>query len=480
MPAKRGMQARGQRPRAEVKVPDANFSSLNGLAKFLRLRGNTLLIKGYAGAGKTTLALQLMKGLAPNGGGVYVSSRVSEEKIHHELPWLTLKSEGRKKGGSFRDLRLGSAASFLEEILRVMEGNKRAGPPPVVVLDTWDGIAKEMDSTERLKAEKTLIALADASKTRMIFVSEEPERTTMDYLVDGMIELKRGEEFGRVFREVEVQKLRGTLIDQHKYLYTLVDGMFRQLHPYSVPDYSTAKRFEPIPDSGDMMSFGSPHLDHVFGGLTMGGTFTAVYDEKVPFPALRLVEVSTVVNALNLGRGVLIVPLPGASKEEIAGLIRPFVSPEAYHECLAIGSLGTGSELEPPFYSVSDANLKETSGQLTELIKRIRNHSELKSVIAVESVGSFEGSYASRIEFVLEGIAKRVAATREIATDTLLVLLQNDSVIRSRILAMSGRYARIFMKDRSVVIMGEKPGTPAYVMGHAQDNPLRAELTLIV
>ena len=60
---------------------EANLRYLDGLARFLTLKGNTLLIKGYAGAGKTTLSLQLLRQLARDGSGVYISSRVSQDKV---------------------------------------------------------------------------------------------------------------------------------------------------------------------------------------------------------------------------------------------------------------------------------------------------------------------------------------------------------------------------------------------------------------
>ncbi|MDE1854240.1 MAG: hypothetical protein KGI38_10925 [Thaumarchaeota archaeon] len=222
---------------SESHRPGGEFTVLDGLASFLRHRGNTLLIKGYAGAGKTTLALQLLEQLAPEGSGAYVSSRVSQEKVQAELPWADFGKTS--KTGAFSDIRLGSPASFVEEALKLMmQKDKRGGA--VVVLDTWDGIAKEMAEADRLKAEKMLIAAADASKARAIFVSEEPARSTMDYLVDGIVELKREEQFGRIFREIEVQKLRGTMIEQHKYLYTLEGGRFVLIPPYAVPPVSRA------------------------------------------------------------------------------------------------------------------------------------------------------------------------------------------------------------------------------------------------
>ena len=459
-----------------MPASEGRFVALDGLASFLNHEGNTLLIKGYAGAGKTTLALQLMKELAPDGSGLYVSSRVSQKKLHRELPWAEF-GRGRRVTGGFTDLRLGSPSTFVEEILRAMPPKGRSR---VLILDTWDGIAKELDKTERLKAEKMLIAIADSTKARMIFVSEEPERTTMDYLVDGMVEMKREEEYGRVFREIEVQKLRGTLIEQHKYLYTLLGGRFHLVPPYSRPPSSNAQSPPLVRRQDDCFSFGSPQLDEVFGGLRMGETFSLVYDERVPYSAIRLLSVSAVISALNAGRGVFGVPLPGSGVKGVAEMAKPFVSPEVYRDCLAVGTLGSDAELEVPLHPVTSAQQSETTARISDLIARVRNSSETKSVLVIESVGTFEGAFASNVESVLEGISARAATVRAGGTDGLLLLLQQDSPIASRVLALSASYARLLMKHGSAVIMGEKPRTPAYALEHSTENALVGQLTQIV
>ena len=116
---------------AHEERAERRFDVLDGLAAFLRQEGNTLLIKGYAGAGKTTLALQLLNELSPRGPGAYVSSRVSQAKVHKELPWTEFGGKGENALKHFEDLRLGSPEYFLEEILKVM--SKKGKTPPVEV-----------------------------------------------------------------------------------------------------------------------------------------------------------------------------------------------------------------------------------------------------------------------------------------------------------------------------------------------------------
>ena len=417
--------------------------------------------------------------LAPKGAGIYISSRVSQEKVAKEIPWTRFGSQAGGQPGDFRDMRLGSPSTFVENILRAVAPKGKSGPS-VVVLDTWDGIAKEMDEVDRLKAEKMLIAAADSAKSRLIFVSEEPQRSTMDYLVDGIVELRRGEESGRVIREIEIEKLRGTRIDYHKYLYTLEGGRFNPIPPYLAPDYSVAKSFKTIHDGGDYFSFGSPRLDEVFKGLRKGATTAVVYDEKVPYSAIRLLTISAEINALNTGKGVFVVGLPGAANDEVALVIKNFVDEERFLKCFAVGSVGGGMDLKPPLHPVPGDEPRRTSARVNEIIQRVRDNSEAKSVLVIESVGTFESSYATRIEGVLEGTGRRSGSVRATGTDTLLLLIQRQSLIRSQILALSGTYVELTMKDRSVVITGEKPGTPAYALNHQDGNPLLSSLTLIV
>ena len=348
-----------------------------------------------------------------------------------------------------------------------------------MVLDTWDAIAKEMDPAERLKSEKMLVTIADSTRTRTVFVSEEPERSTMDYLVDGIVEMKRQEHFGRVFREIEIEKLRGTLIEQHKYLYTLVDGRFTIIPPYTDVEVSRGKAPE-ARDAGDRFSFGSPDIDRVFGGIPKGSVFTLVYDETVPYQAIRLVTLPLVVNALNTGHAVFDIHLPGTTNREVAEVVRPFVTGDAYRDCLAIGSPGGDSDLLPPLYSVSGAEPRQAAARVNEVTARVKGRSKKKSILMVEALGPFEAMYAARIESVVEAIGARVGLIRSGGVDALLFLVQHDSSLLSRTLAMSGRYARLFARDRSVVVLGEKPATPAYAMMHATENPFVAKLVQIV
>ncbi|MDG6939180.1 MAG: hypothetical protein JRN39_02105 [Nitrososphaerota archaeon] len=448
------------------------LGGLDGLDRFLRFKGSTLLIKGYAGAGKTTLATLLLERF---GGGVYVSSRVSEDKVHAQLPLM----KQMMPGPEFVDVRLDLPLSTVAKVIEVT--SQRKDDVPLLILDTWDGMAKELEDKERLKAEKTLIALADGSNTRVVFVSEEPGKSTMDYLVDGMVELVRSEEKGRVFREIEIQKLRGTPIVQHKYLYTLLGGRFAYIPPYEEPDYSKAKKPAARRDfDKSTYSFGSEAFDSIFRGLKRGTAFTLEYSEDVPYSAIRLLHIPLIINFLNMGRSCLMIPLLGASVEEILSVIRPHVTGEAITKRLRMATVepSDGSALKPPLFGMGRGKVDNEHANFSKVAEELAARSVDGNVVIVDSMSFLENLFASDREGLIEAMADRIIATQRHG-NALLLILQSDSPIKSRMLSMSQNYLRLFMKDRAVVLVGEKPATEAYVLDHA-DNPLMPRLTRIV
>ncbi|HUL39563.1 MAG TPA: gas vesicle protein GvpD P-loop domain-containing protein, partial [Methanomassiliicoccales archaeon] len=59
------------------------------LRSFLLVRGGrSLIIRGNAGTGKTTLALQLVEELAEIENSFYFSTRVSDSVLLGQFPWL--------------------------------------------------------------------------------------------------------------------------------------------------------------------------------------------------------------------------------------------------------------------------------------------------------------------------------------------------------------------------------------------------------
>src|SRR5512136_2981673 len=50
--------------------------------------GQTLLVKGLPGTGKTTLALEIMNSLCREHNGMYISTRIDPRRLYATNPWV--------------------------------------------------------------------------------------------------------------------------------------------------------------------------------------------------------------------------------------------------------------------------------------------------------------------------------------------------------------------------------------------------------
>jgi KaiC/GvpD/RAD55 family RecA-like ATPase len=446
------------------------ITRLDGLAHFLRVKGHTLLIKGEPGCGKTTLALRIMEEFG-DGNGIYISSRVSETKLHTQISY----ADKLLSGGKFVDVRLDTLESIIRRMLELRGDNQDV----LVVLDTWDGLAKELDDKTRIKTEKTLIALADGSNARFIFVSEEPTKTTMDYLVDGIVELLRTEESGRIIREIVVHKLGGTPIEQHRYLFSLVGGKFNHVPPYVEPDYAKSKTPKPKKDPDpDTYSYGSI-LDEVFGGIPKGTTLTIEYQENVPYSAIRLITIPLAINFLNMGRSCLYIPLLGANPKQVVDIFKPHVSTEALTQRLRVASAPRqGNKNDEPFFQIERKPVADSHLDVSRVVEELKSKSKDGKALVVDGISLLENMFSSDIERLVESLADRVIRTQRDG-DLTVFMLPSRSRLLSQVLSMTQTHIKLWIKDRSVIMAGEKPITDTYTIW-PHDNPILPEYIKIV
>ena len=204
------------------------------LMQFVQRNTYSLLIKGYAGTGKTTLSLSILRALKIKNNFFYISTRLSPKQLFLYYPWLGKFIEQSKTSGpdetseqgynlsSFEDARLDEPESLFERITNQLMDVKA----PIIIIDSWDAIASFMDKEARLNNERVLQTWRERAGAKLIFISEDPKDTTLDFLVDGIVEL--GQKFydNMRIREIFLSKLRGVRINKPSYIYTLNNGFF--------------------------------------------------------------------------------------------------------------------------------------------------------------------------------------------------------------------------------------------------------------
>ena len=240
-------------------------------------KGFSLLIKGLPGTGKTILALSA---IAQFGGAdaLYISTRVSPNSLYKQFPWLNecilpLNVIDATKLYISADAQFG-LQTFPEVLYSRLRGIKK---PATIVVDSWDAMTAQIEDSKRVVSLQAAIAeLVRESRINLILVTESKEVTPLDYLVDGIVVLRNYEIDYRRAREIEIKKLRGIEISQHKYPFTLKGGEFQSFKPFERRGIEKQRRAELVPNTETHLSTGISDLDKILGGGFKKGSFNII------------------------------------------------------------------------------------------------------------------------------------------------------------------------------------------------------------
>jgi KaiC/GvpD/RAD55 family RecA-like ATPase len=268
------------------------------LAHYVNRRSYSLLIKGEAGTGKTTLALTLLRELENDVNLLYLSTRISPAQLFEDHPWLD-RAFGSKKRGTeanpeskkgpsreFVDARLDEPGPLFEKVTSELM-DVRA---PLIVIDTWSSLEEYSGYEDIQMNVKVLQTWRERVGAKLILVGEDPNDPTLDSLVDGVVVLKQGGFESRRTREMTFSKLYGTDISNPTYSFTLNRGIFRSF-PHYKPGYlldaiaevsAKAGRSRTRLKSRDRVSTGYPKLDTLLGGgMTVGSVVSLELSPEV-------------------------------------------------------------------------------------------------------------------------------------------------------------------------------------------------------
>jgi KaiC/GvpD/RAD55 family RecA-like ATPase len=324
--------------------PDISTNGINSnqiympdeLLRFIQRDTYSLLIKGFAGTGKTTLALTILRALESNNNFFYISTRISPKQLFQYYPWLDRFIEQPKDAGegssehgltpAFEDARLDEPESLFERITNQLMDIKS----PIIIIDSWDAIASFMDKEARLNNERVLQTWRERAGAKLIFISEHPADTTLDFLVDGIVELKQSYYGSVKVREVFMVKLRGVRIDRPSYIYTLENSVFRSFAPYRPLMFQQAGK-KPLSSDGlavtaNYVKSGYPVLDGALGGgLPKKGVVLLELDSHVNTAVAMAFLGRLVSNFLSSGNPVLFQPFDWVDPEAIMNYMNPYL-----------------------------------------------------------------------------------------------------------------------------------------------------------
>jgi KaiC/GvpD/RAD55 family RecA-like ATPase len=428
------------------------------LDQLLQPSVSAVLVKGNPGTGKSSLVLELLR---MQGKGTYVSTRVSKENLAMHNPQVSLVVIGGMQG----DLTIGDLALDIKDyrlaganqIVRLVFDKIRAEPGGLIVLDSWDSIAKELTPLERLQTEKTMVSAIQASDSKLVFVSEEPSMTTTDFLVDAIIELNLELRGGYFRRFIETRKIRGQEISRPSRLFTLKDGKFRVLEPLDVrfPGQYVPKPYVPVASAQGMYSSGVRDLDQVLGGGFHPGTAVCL-DHGSGIAPYSLLPFNLVIhsNFIASGGGIVIVPSAGISPNLVLAPLRAILPRQAVDSNVRVGFFDKFPD--PCAFVLDSASADASFSSIRKAVNELKGHSGRPCYI---HLGVDKLEYVHGKREVLKQLTLEITRARD-AGDVFVSIVGDFTESRGYVSAISDVHATFEMTSDTLTTQAFTPTTP--------------------
>ncbi len=194
--------------------------SLDKLIEGGLVRGDTTIVAGQPGTGKTTLGLQfLVHGAVKCGdNGVYASVIESGEKLKRNarrFGWdlEALEKEGRLQLVSLQSTMKAGVSTALETVLEALHTVKARR----LVFDSLSALMTAFESTAEARSFlHIMLKFLEAANCTTLMISEVPwgkqqlGTSFEEFLGDGLIVLESSFDNSRVRRRIYIPKMRGT------------------------------------------------------------------------------------------------------------------------------------------------------------------------------------------------------------------------------------------------------------------------------
>jgi KaiC/GvpD/RAD55 family RecA-like ATPase len=470
---------------------------LDDLNKFIKIGNHSLLIKGRSGTGKVTLCFELARNNIDKFDIIFVSRNVSEKGLHNRFPWVNnfvkpyniLSISNLDSMLSDPSFILTNIANSITNLTRKIQDpfvSLEASPRPFVILDGWDGVTRELDSAARTKAEKMLSSIVTRSEGFIIFLVEEIDKSSIEYLVDGVIVLFQNFYRSYRLREMQIEKLKGTHISKAKVPFTLEGGRFRTFsglsHSLSI---DKTNNFVPTPNHNGFFSTGSLELDHKLnGGFKKGTVISIEIEEDVDRFVFVPILAPIILNFVMQDHAACVIPASDQYGSAVAKYITPYAPEDKIANLLKIFSfangssnhqdnstidadgdtyrkvLGTDSKSTPSSenFSYLHLNIEKTFSQT--FISWINTHRKLRQktrgCVTTVDYSFVELEYQNEIQLILKSIIELSRLTRR--SNDLLIMVSRPhyrslDVMRS----VSDLHLRIFEYDGALMLAATKP-----------------------
>ncbi|MGC1134073.1 MAG: ATPase domain-containing protein [Nitrososphaeraceae archaeon] len=471
---------------------------LDDLNKFIKIGNHSLLVKGRSGTGKVTLCFELARNNIDRFDVIFVSRNVSEKGLHNRFPWvkafvkphniLSISNlDSMLADPSFILTNIANSISNLTMKIQDPFSSLEESQRPFTILDGWEGITRELDSTARTKAEKMLTSIINRSEGFIVFLVEEIDKSSIEYLVDGVIVLNQNFYRSYRLREMQIEKLKGTHISRAKVPFTLEGGRFRTFSGLSQRHLiSKTNNFVPTSHSNGFFSTGSPELDHKLnGGFKKGTVISIEIEEDVDRFVFVPILAPIILNFISQDHAAFVIPASDQYGSAVSKYITPYAPKDKITKFLRIFSSADGSSVQEnskitesdksgtPLSSSHSAtfstdpldnstylllNTEKTFSQTFILWLNTRKKLRQQSHGCVMTIDySFvELEYQNEIQLILKSIIEMSRLTRR-SNDLLIMVSRPNYRSLDVMRSISDIHLRIFEYDGVLMLAATKP-----------------------
>ena len=451
---------------------------------FTQEQGRVLLVRGDPGAGKTLFAVQALGVLQQYGGDVlYVSTRVDTDTVYNNY----LSERVGLSRGNVLDIsqdpfdasitpadEIGADRFDPETFLEWLQAVGDVSEPLTVVFDSWELVerhllsqARQSDSVGPGELVTRMATLARRHNVRAILITEHAEQTNLDYVVDGMVELRVNHSTGgRPERTLLLGKLRGVRIGNRTRPFTLSEGSFQVFTPSEIPAHRGAadeSEWQPIDNSKSTFSTGIADLDTMLrGGYNRGSVVHLELGPDLPRDAWSVLCLATARNFLSHDMGVTVVPLPESSPGLVRRNLEPALTDAAFEARCDVFETYTRQNITPETDGESDpaqtGQADTADGAVggfdySDYLRRLaalREHSDgpLLHVVSMDAAGDVLGDLMSE------------HATYVALHNDLSVLVTKPGGERTRADRIADIHLRLERRGETAFLYGINPVTP--------------------
>ncbi len=447
-------------------MDDSDIYMPDELMQFIQHGTYSLLIKGFAGTGKTTLALTILRALESQYNFFYISTRLSPKQLFEYYPWLNRfveqpnlrnsddRSTVRRILPSFEDARLDEPESLFERITNQLMDIAS----PIIVIDSWDAIASFMDKEARMNNERVLQTWRERAGAKLIFISEHPADTTLDFLVDGIVELRQNYYDSVKIREMRLLKLRGVRIGRPSYIYTLENGIFRSFAPYKPLKLPLLRKkmssaADILSGTSDHIRSGYPLLDRdLDGGLPRKGIVLLELDSHVNAIVVLAFLGKMVSNFVASGNLVLLQPFDWMSPQIIMDHLGPYIPKKNLFKILWTQEVAGLSE------NLIMPRQKEHDPLLAAMINMKHKHSD-KLILNIMGSDILQKLYGPNTKNKMDDLLIFLRTSTDL---TIAVIRHSQADMLQHFAGISDLHLRILMIDDTLFIQSVAPASTLY------------------